>query len=227
MSSPIHCLSCMLCILLMSLPVFVAPVFAQSRNSPADQDDVIRISTDLVQTGVMVVDRKGRFVDGLQRDHFEVRVDGKPVTISFFDRVVAGTAAEEKQVAALGRSGTRAPSTPIPDGTPQGSKIIFFVDDRHLSAESLERTRKSLLDFVENGMGPMDQVAIVSSSGQIGFLQQFSDHKAVVRSAIARIERLPSVVQDTGNPPMTDYVALRISQGDNEAITYYTNDMLR
>src|SRR5687767_11672315 len=47
-------------------------------------DDVIRISTDLVQVGVSVLDRNGRFVEGLTKEDFEMKVDGKLVDVGFF-----------------------------------------------------------------------------------------------------------------------------------------------
>ena len=56
-------------------------------------DDVIRINTDVVQTDVVVLDRAGRFVEGLQREQFELRVDSRPQTISFFDLIISGSAA--------------------------------------------------------------------------------------------------------------------------------------
>src|SRR4051812_43459193 len=58
----------------------------QTETTPA-ADDVIRINSELIQTDVMVFDRQGRFVDGLKPEQFELRVDGKPVQVSFFERV--------------------------------------------------------------------------------------------------------------------------------------------
>jgi hypothetical protein len=49
-----------------------------SALASAQQDEVIRVNTELVQTAVTVLDKKGNFVEGLQRDQFELMVDGKP-----------------------------------------------------------------------------------------------------------------------------------------------------
>src|SRR5687768_9678092 len=76
----------------------IAWAFAQ--QPPSDQSDVIRISTELVQTGVVVLDKQGRFVEGLKPEQFQLRVDGKPVELSFFERVTAGTLNEERLEAA-------------------------------------------------------------------------------------------------------------------------------
>ena len=55
---------------------------------------MLRISTDLVQTAVSVVDKKGKFVEGLTIEDFELKVDGKPVPIGFFEQVTAGSSRE-------------------------------------------------------------------------------------------------------------------------------------
>ena len=71
-------------LLLLALTVIhVGLAYAQQPQKPAD-DDVLRVNTDLVQTAVTVLDKQGRFVDGLSRDQFELTVDGKPRPISFF-----------------------------------------------------------------------------------------------------------------------------------------------
>ena len=63
-------------------------------------DEVVRVNTDLVQTDFMVFDKQGNFVDGLKRDQFVLKVEGKPRPISFFDRLAAGSRSEEAQLAA-------------------------------------------------------------------------------------------------------------------------------
>ena len=47
--------------------LMVASAQAQTKPAPSpEQDDVIRVNTELVQTDVMVFDKKGQFVDGLK-----------------------------------------------------------------------------------------------------------------------------------------------------------------
>lgn len=194
--------------------------FAQQQQQA--QDEVIRITTELVQTGVVVVDKSGQFVNGLKPEQFVLKIDGQPVTPSFFEHVVAGTAREENLD--RGQRGT----SPATDGTSayRGRSIIFFIDDLHLGAESVQRTRKGLLEFVDRDMTLEDQVAIASPSGQIGFLQRFSDLKPVVRAAVSRLNHKPYTVRDHEQVPMTEYQAIRISQGDTSALDYFATKML-
>ena len=65
---------------------------AQAQQTPAE--DVVRVDTELVQTAITVVDKKGKFVEGLNRGDFELVIDSKPRSISFFERVTAGSERE-------------------------------------------------------------------------------------------------------------------------------------
>jgi VWFA-related protein len=212
----------------MCVAIFNSIVSGQNAATQQDEpDDVVRISTELVQTSVMVFDKQGRFVEGLKPEQFELKVDGKPVQLSFFERVLAGTAGEEKLIATAARGATATASS-IPSSTSvRGRTIVFFIDDLHLSADSVDRTRKTILEFVENQMAPTDQVAIASATGQIGFLQQFTDLKAVLRAAIARLNYRPYTVRDAENITMTEYTALKIDQGDKDASDHYVEELLK
>lgn len=214
-------------LLLICLITFSPVALAQEQQQGQPQtDDVLRITTELVQTDAMVFDKQGRFVDGLKKEDFEVRADGRPVEVNLFDRVIAGSSREEAQVQAARGVGQNK-IAPAFRGEIRGRSIIFFIDDMHLSAASVEKTRKAILQFIENDMGPLDQLAIASASGQIGFLQQFSDNKAVLRAALARLNHRPYVVEDVESVKMTEYNAVRISQGDKDTLDYYTTELLK
>jgi VWFA-related protein len=151
-------------------------------------DDVIRVETNLAQTDVLVVDKKGQVVTGLRPSEFELRVDERPQAITAFDEVISGSSTEGKRLYAA--RGLQDIATPPSAEKPEQRRrpfIFFFVDDIHLSGEGMARTRSLLLDFLNNQMRPNDRVAIVSTSGQIGFLQQLTDNKSVLREAIGRL----------------------------------------
>lgn len=160
------------------------------QTKPNAADEVVRTKTELVQTDVRVEDKRGRFVGGLSAEDFELRVDAKPQSLSFFEQVRAGGDDEEKQLTAA-RKGDAAPDARVvkpPASAGDRERVIFFfVDDLHLSSEGLNRARSLLNHFVANKMIARDRVAIVSTSGQIGFLQQLTDNKAVLREAISRL----------------------------------------
>ena len=107
----------------------------------------------------------------------------------------------------------------------RGRTVIFFVDDLHLAPDSLVRTRKALLEFIDRGMTEKDQVAITSSSGQIGFLQQFTDDKVALQTAVARLNNRTNTKMDMDSPPMSEYIASKIREGDQQTINYYVKEL--
>ena len=194
-------------------------------------DDVVRVNTELVQTDVMVFDKKGQFVDGLQREQFELSVEGKPLPISFFEQVKAGSARELARLVSLSGKPPAQPSEPSSSINDSGGRtIVFFIDDLHLSLDSLGRTRKTLSQFIENEMNENDLVAIASTSGDIGFLQQFTDNKAVLRAAAGRLIQHPYNVGGLTNEstPMTEYMALTIERKDDPGVLdFYIEECLK
>ena len=195
----------------LTLLVLAPPAAAQETQKPQQPEDVIRVYTDLVQTDVMVFDKQGRFVNGLKREDFALRIDGKAQPIEFFDRVAAGSASEEAQLAAARATSSGNSSAPVP--LDRGRTIFFYVDDFHLSAGDLTLLRKALLKFIDNDFGQNDQAVITSASGQIGFLQQLTDKQTVLREAVNRLKARPYAVQDRERPLMTEYQALLIDSG--------------
>jgi VWFA-related protein len=187
---------------------------------------VVRVNTDLVQTDVMVFDKQGRFVDGLKREQFELTIDGKIQPISFFEQVKAGSAQEAAQLAA---NKNQTPSASVSTNN-RGRVIIFFLDDLHLSLDSLGRTRSMLTEFVEREMGENDQVLIATTSGDIGFLQQFTDSKTMLRAAISRLNHKPYNTRDLTREsvPMSEYTALAIERKEDPNIMkFYVEECLK
>ncbi|HEX8746429.1 MAG TPA: VWA domain-containing protein [Pyrinomonadaceae bacterium] len=201
----------------------------QEGDKTQGDGDVLRINTELVQTGITVLDRQGRFVDGLKKEDFELRVDGRPVTVSFFENILAGSRRE--QMARPAKGDKPAPYAAV-SNTPVTRRrtVIFFIDDLHLSLDSAGRTRKMLLDFIEKEMGENDAVAIASASGQIGFLQQFTDNRDVLRAAVSRLVQIQNTVRDASRVAgavMNEYMALVIERRDDPGVfNFFVQDCL-
>src|SRR5689334_4003323 len=215
-------------VLLLTLSLIAANA-QQPAPQPSPQQDVIRTNTELVQTAVTVLDKKGNFVDGLQREQFELMVDGKPRPIAFFERIASGSP-RERELAARGL-GVNS-DAPLPAATVPGRTIVFFIDDLHLEPDSLNRTRMMLQHFLDREMSSRDSVAIASASGQIGFLEQFTNNRAVLDAALARL--LPRQYDAEGysvgsSTKMSEYMALHIdsSKGDDKVLNFYIEECMK
>ena len=197
------------------------PPSPQSPAQPPDKDEeLIRVSAELVQTGVSVTDNRGKFVDGLRAEDFELLVDGIVQPVTFFERVTTGSARE----GATSPPAQRTAAPPAADIT--GRTVLFYVDDLHLAPDSLLRARSLLLDYVEREMNAGDWAAFAAASGQIGFLQQLTDNKAVLRAAAARLSTRRPGPLDGERPPMTVYQALAVERNDSSVIDYYVAFLL-
>src|SRR2546423_9699437 len=96
--SPLNILLLPVCLMALSVGA-QAQKTSQTKPSPSE-DDVVRVKTELIQTDVSVVDRRGRFIEGLSPEQFQLRVDGKAQTLLFFDQVAPGTPHEAKTLLA-------------------------------------------------------------------------------------------------------------------------------
>ena len=218
-----------LCLLLPAPPRAIARQ-QQQQAPPApspqqDDEDVVRVNTQLVQTDVMVFDKSGKFVEGLKPEHFELKVDGREMPINFFDRVQAGAVNEDAQLAAA--RGLKSPAGGSVLPLDRGRTVVFFVDDLHLGAGSSMRMRKTLLRFIDEEIGQNDWAAVISASGQVGFLQQFTDEKVVLRAAASRINSRPFDTRDGQYPPMTEAHALAIERRDPSVLSYFVDALLK
>ena len=98
--SPLNRRACLITLVL-SLTVFLflpiisatAPAGADPHDNAQDQDDVVRVSTDLVVLNVTVLDKNGKFVTGLKRGDFQIIEDG-------VEQRATGFSAEETPFAA-------------------------------------------------------------------------------------------------------------------------------
>jgi VWFA-related protein len=218
--------------LLLCLSLLVHPLAAQEQKQqpPAQtQDDVVRISTELIQTDVMVFDRQGKFVDGLRPEQFELRVDGQPQAVSFFERIMAGSRDEDAQIAAA-RGGSRA--APQSDQSvvrplDRGRAIFFYLDDLHMAADSLNRTRAMLAQFIEREMGQNDVAGLYTASGQLGILQQLTGEKVVLQTALKRLQPIPYNVRDIERIAMSESQALAIERNDRSTLDYFIEQLAR
>lgn len=189
-------------ILLVSVAMAQRPQNPQPRQPETGQEEVIRISTSLVQTDVVVTDKNDRILPDLKLEDFELYDNGRKQELKFMEFVGVDTGRRTE--------GTR-PSLPAaaqPDVVSGISAkdlkrvIAFVVDDLTIPILDLPTVRNLLLDFVNNKMTDGDLVAIVRVVGGKGLLQQFTTDRQLLRRAIATIRPVshPQGVSDTPDP---------------------------
>ena len=175
------------------LVVFTAPVIAQNATPtprPTPDDDVVKISTNLIQIDVTVTDAKGKPITDLKPDEIEIYENGEKQKISNFSFV-----SSVKEIIEQGKP-TGIAGVPIPKQRLRPDQIrrtiALVVDDLSLSFESAYQTRRALKKFVDEQMQDGDLVAIVRTGAGIGALQQFTGDKRMLYAAIERVKWNPN-----------------------------------
>ena len=181
--------------LLISVAIAAPALFGQQANPtpPKDDDQTIKISTNLIQVDVTVTDKNGKLITDLTEADFELYEDGERQNISNFSMIskstggaTAGTAGGEN---AIITGGTTGGASIAPKNVRR--TIAIVVDDLSLSHASIYYTRKALVKFVDEQMQPGDLVAIIRTGGGVGTLQQFTSDKRLLHMAIDKIRWNP------------------------------------
>jgi VWFA-related protein len=180
------------------------PAPPEQRPSPAPSptpaparegdDDVVRITTNLVQFDAVVTDKQGRLVTDLRPEEFEVLLDGKPQAISNFSFVgTAAGAPGAREAEPRPRPEKDAPPLPpVPLRPAQVHRTIsLVVDDLGTSFTDIYYVRRALRKFVDEQMQPGDLVSVIQTGRGLGALQQFTTDKRLLHRAIDNVRWNP------------------------------------
>jgi VWFA-related protein len=169
---------------------------------PTD-DEVVRITTNLVQVDAVVTDKDGKVVTDLSADDFEMLEEGRVQPITNFSFVPlqpdavntsAASAASSAPSPAAKKGSVPPPSVPVRLRPEQVRRAVaLVVDDLAISQPSVERVRDALKKFVDEQVQPGDLVAIFRTRGGSGALQQFTTDKAQLRRVIQHLRWSPPV----------------------------------
>lgn len=189
--------------LLLFLLTFLLTVAAYSQQQPTPataktpvpgDQDVVKISTSLIQLDVTVVDAKGKVVTDLRPDEVEIYENGKKQKTTNFSFISSGRSVNQNNNSEK-KDATDQVGVPLPvsEIRPEQVRrtIAIVVDDLSLSFESAAHTRRALRKIIDEQMQEGDLVAIMRTGSGIGSLQQFTSNKAMLNAAIERVRWNP------------------------------------
>ena len=157
--------------------------------TPVDDNDVVRITTTLIQVDVTVTDKKGKIISDLKPEDFEIFENDERQDITNFSFVAAGAQPSQTKIAPPVKDKTSVPLPPVMLRPEQVRRTIaLVVDDLGLSFESVYQVRRALRKFVDEQMQPNDLVAIIRTGGGAGALQQFTSDKRQLYAAIEAVK---------------------------------------
>jgi VWFA-related protein len=173
-----------------------------------DEPAMFKARVNLVVVPVVVRDRKGNAVGSFKQEDFQLFDKGKPQFIARFS--------VEKAAGHLNKAGAAAPA-PSPDKPSEDKPavdlpdrfIAYLFDDVHMQFGELVPSRDAAGRHIDNALRSTDRAAIYTTSGQT--IQDFTDDKALLHEALAKLRLSPITGQGTRNcPNMTYYMADQI-----------------
>ena len=183
------------------------------QNPPATRtgQDVVRITTQLVQVDAVVTDKNGKHVEDLAEDEFELLVDGKKQRLTHFSHVSLPVVKREPATNRKSDLVVSPESMPTQQIAPEEVRrtIAFIVDDMGLSPPSMALVRETLKTFVGRQMQDGDLVAIIRTGSGLGMLEQFTSDKRILYTAIEKLvwnplsrDMMPSFADTSGADEM-------------------------
>jgi VWFA-related protein len=153
----------------------------QKPNKPDDQD-VIKITSNLVSLDAIVKDKKGRPVTDLKAEDFTITENGVPQKIEFFDSTLT-TATVTQSANAVGSTETK----PRPTATGYPRNIIALVlDGQSTELANLKHVREGMVKYIRERISDSDSVALFSISAGLQLLQTFTQDKAKLIAAVEK-----------------------------------------
>jgi VWFA-related protein len=188
-------------LLLFSLSFAQTPQNPQPSPQEIASDDVVRISTSLVQTDVVVTDKNDHIIPDLTLADFKLFENGKRQDLKFMEFVSAD--AGPRIEGSINIEGNRIEPDAARNLSARDLRRVFafVVDDLTIPFADLVSVRNLLADFVNNQMRDGDLVAIVRVVGGRGLLQQFTSDKRLLRRAITEIRPTVSPYSAFDNLP--------------------------
>src|SRR5437016_10273091 len=113
-------------------------------DNAGDQDEVVKVTSNLVPVPATVVDGRGVAVMNLKLEDFELRVDGQPNPITEISRS----------------------ETPV--------RMAMLFDNSGSLSESREFEKRAAMRFFRSVMRPVDQAAIYSVSTDVVLVQSLT-----------------------------------------------------
>ena len=161
-------------IFLGSFMLFALPAQAQNPPKPQDDEDVVKVKSNLVNIDVIVKDKKGKYISDLKPEDFTISENGIPQKIEFFDAPLVGP-------------GTVAPGTVAGASGPSAAPrnyVSLVLDSQTTDVTNVKQVREGAIKYVREQVTDADAVAVLAVTTDLRMLQPFTQDKAKLIAAI-------------------------------------------
>ena len=97
-------------------PLFLLLLTGAAHAQAQEQEDVVKVKSNLVNIDVIVKDKKGKYVSDLKAEDFTITEDGQSQKIEFFDAPVVRTETRKPGETTAQATATSTTTTSAPSG---------------------------------------------------------------------------------------------------------------
>ena len=164
----------------MALCLTLVPAQSQEKKTKSADDDVIKVTSNLVNLDATVKDKKGKFVTDLKAEDFTVTENGVRQSIQFFDSTLTGGNDAGQPNADASKETT--PGLPGPSHLPRNI-VSLVLDGQTTETANLKHVRDGIVKYIRERISDTDSVALFSISAGLRLLQPFTQDKTKLIAA--------------------------------------------
>lgn len=187
-------LTCCRFLLVASLCFGAARPQAQQGGEPrkgAGDEEVVTVSSRLVNVDVSVKDKRGNYVNDLKAEDFAVYENGVRQKVEFFSPPLAlGAAARVAEGAPRTNGEASQPAAARPPAPAQGGMprnvISLVLDGLTTDPADMKRVREGASKYIREQVADTDAVALFAVSGGLQLLQPFTNDKDRLLAAVEK-----------------------------------------
>src|ERR1044072_4051992 len=164
--------------------VFLLLLALVGHGQAQEQEDVVKVKSNLVNIDVIVKDKKGKYVSDLKPEDFTITEDGQSQKIEFFDAPIVRI-----EVRKPGDTAAAAPSTPAPEPGPATATrnyVALVLDLQSTDITNLKPVRDGMIKYIREQISDMDAVAVLSVTNNLRMLQPFTQDKEKLIASLAK-----------------------------------------
>src|SRR5688500_221970 len=164
------------------MKVFLIGVFVLLMAVPcaAQDDEVVKVKSNLVNIDVLVKDKKGKYIADLKAEDFTIFENGVQQKIEFFDAPLAGGTNEPS------KPGRATAGVSEPPGITR-NYVTLVIDSQTTDITNLKQVREGTIKYVREQITNGDAVALLSVTNSLQLLQPFTHDKAKLIAALENL----------------------------------------
>src|SRR6185369_7176871 len=131
-------LSAQICVL-----AFLLLVSHSALAQAQDQEDVVKVKSNLVNIDVIVKDKKGKYISDLKPEDFTITEDGRAQKIEFFDAPIVRI-----EVHKPGEPAVTSPAPAPANATPTRNYIALVMDSQTTDFTNIKPVRDGMIKYI-------------------------------------------------------------------------------